>query len=100
MSNHAPETSIKTAILDGYEDINKVLAKSNLDENLKDIIRNHYKEVCYQWCQSNSIAVAFEERVKSLSSEQDFLNMMQPKYLLERSTEIMKDTYPQEFNED
>jgi hypothetical protein len=26
--------------------------------------------------------------------------MIQPKYLLERSTEIMKDTYPQRFNED
>lgn len=100
MGIYAPGTSIKTVILDGYNDINKVLAKSDLDENLKDIIRNHYKEVCYQWCQTNASAVAFEERVKSYVSDNDFLQLTQPQYLIGKSTDMLKETYPQEFFED
>ena len=88
------DSNIKADILDLYSHINIVLRNSNLNDQLKHIIRSCFKEARYQWCTSNANAVAFETKIKEIIPEDQAAEVTMLKELLDIKDNVLKETYP------
>ena len=72
MSGRVAGISMKTVIETKYEGVKSILDKSNLSDEDKEQVLDYFKEMAYQWCNSNAMACATEDAVQKLCPNVDY----------------------------
>lgn len=102
MGKYGSDVSMISMMLMEMMEIEGILSLSNLSEKDKQGIKDAYKEICYQWCQTNAAACMTEEDITQMLNSENclkFQNMLL-KLLLGFFVQKMKETYPWGGDED
>ena len=61
MGKYGSGTSMKTVITMELEEVTRILDRNHVPENDKKQILDAFKEMAYQWCESNATACALQK---------------------------------------
>lgn len=93
MIKYGSGISIKSAIMMSVQEIEDILAKTDIKEDDKKTIISNVKELAFRWCKSNATACCLEEITKSNGMNCETLFSEYIKREPERDQK-MTDTYP------
>lgn len=96
MSKYGSWVSMKSMMKQEMNKIDRILNLSNLSDDDKQTIQDAYKEICYQWCQTNAFACLSEEVMMQMLDMEQRLKMQKliVKLSLNYVTQKMYETYP------